>query len=245
MLSRNGRYQAAVLAGGEQSLISYRCGAALIGLRNTPSGPIDVTVPRRGAPKHSGLRVHSSRNLHPDDIDEVDGIPCTSWSRTIVDCASTGTRHEMTRMIEKAQILQIYDHAAMQATLERSNGRAGVRTLRVILAGLADDEPFAASEFHRDLLFLVADGGLPTPIENGWVCGYQVDFHWPHAKLVVEADDRTTHATPIAFERDRERDLTLELAGWHVLRVSARQLWQEPGRVVTAIASKLCVAISR
>jgi predicted transcriptional regulator of viral defense system len=245
MLSRNGRYRAAFLACGSDALVSHRCAAALVGLRNTPNGPVHVTVPRRGSPTHAGLRVHSSRCLHPADREEVDGIPCTSWARTLVDLSATETDRALARMVEKALILQIYDHTAMRAALERSNGRAGPRQLRRILADLIDDQPYITSEFHRDLLFLIAQHNLSTPIENGWVCGYQVDFHWPDAKLIVEADDRTTHATPIAFERDRERDLTLELAGWHVLRISARQLKLQPDRVAAAIAAKLGLVLSR
>jgi Protein of unknown function (DUF559)/Transcriptional regulator, AbiEi antitoxin len=245
LLTRNGRYIAAVRACGEGALVSFRCAAALIGLRNTRAGLIDVTVPRRGSPAHAGLRVHSSRCLDPADRDEVDRIPCTSWARTLVDLSATETEQALMRMVEKAQILQIYDHAAIEAALERSNGRTGPRQLRRILAGLIDDQPYTASEFHRDLLFLIAEHNLPTPIENGWICGYQVDFHWPDAKLVVEADDRDTHATPVAFERDHERDLTLELAGWHVLRISARQLKLQPERIAAAIPTKLGLALSR
>jgi Transcriptional regulator, AbiEi antitoxin/Protein of unknown function (DUF559) len=244
MLTRNARFRAATLAGGEAALVSERCAAALHQLRSTPSGPVHITIPGKGARRIAGVRVHSSRRLHPDDIDEIDGIPCTSWPRTLIDLSVSETGQAITRMVEKALILQIYDHAAMEAALGRSNGRAGPRQLRAILAGLIDEQPYTASEFHRDLLFLIAEYNLSTPIENGWVCGYQVDFHWPDARLIVEADDRATHATPIAFERDRERDLTLELAGWHVLRISARQLRAARERVAAAIAAKLGLVLS-
>jgi predicted transcriptional regulator of viral defense system len=242
MLSRNGRFLAAALAGGEGTLVSYQCAAALHELRSTPSGAVHVTIAGTGTRKIAGARVHCSRCLIPDDLAEIDGIPCTSWARTIVDCAATGTEPEVTRMIEKAQVLQIYDHAVMLAALDRSTGRSGVRMLRAVLADLSDDPAYTRSEFEREFFFLIAEYELPRPVHNAWVRGCQVDFHWPDAKLIVEADDRTTHATPIAFERDRKRDLTLELAGWHVLRISARQLRRERQRVAGAIRAKLARA---
>jgi Transcriptional regulator, AbiEi antitoxin/Protein of unknown function (DUF559) len=243
MLSRNGRYMAAVLAGTDGALVSFRPAAALQGLRNTPAGLIDITIPGPTARKISGVRVHSSRCLDPADRDEIEGIPCTTWARTIVDLAAIEPRTGLVRLIERAQILQLFDGQVLDAAMTRANGKKGVGALRAIFAELHDDPPHTASAFERDFLFFTAEYGLPTPIVNGWVLGYQVDFQWEEQKLIVEADDRTTHSTPIAFERDRERDLVLELAGWHVLRVSARQLRQQPGRVAALIAGKLGLPI--
>jgi Protein of unknown function (DUF559) len=245
MLSRDGRYMAATLAGGEGALASFRAAAALQGLRNTPTGLIDITIPGKGSRHVPGLRVHFSRCLSPPDRDEVEGIPCTSWARTVVDLAATETRSELIRVIERSQILQVFDALVLDAAMNRAQGKKGVGVLRSILAELSDDPPCTSNEFERDLLFLTAKHSLPTPVVNGWVLGYQVDFHWPEAKLIVEADGRETHATPIAFERDRERDLTLELAGWRVLRISARQLRRQPARVAAAIAAKLGLEVAR
>jgi very-short-patch-repair endonuclease len=59
---------------------------------------------------------------------------------------------------------------------------------------------------------------------------------------VVETDGRATHDTGFAFERDRQRDLDLELARWHVIRISYRQLQKEPNRVTAALRSRLQAA---
>jgi hypothetical protein len=161
-----------------------------------------------------------------------------------VDLAAIEPRTTMMKIIERSFVLQVFDAVTLGAQIDRANGKKGIATLRSILASL-NDPPNTSSDFERDFLFLIAEYGLTRPVVNGWVCGYQVDFHWPDAKLIVEADDRATHATPIAFERDRDRDLTLELAGWRVLRISARQLRMEPQRVAAAIAAKLGLALSR
>jgi very-short-patch-repair endonuclease len=43
-------------------------------------------------------------------------------------------------------------------------------------------------------------------------------------RLAVELDSRAFHATPSAFEGDRERDRILQAAGWRSIRVTSRQL---------------------
>jgi very-short-patch-repair endonuclease len=76
-------------------------------------------------------------------------------------------------------------------------------------------------------------------VVNGLVAGHEVDFHWPAQRLVVETDGRATHGHALAFHEDRRRDFDLELAGWHVLRVTWRQVVDEPGRVTRLLRSRL------
>ena len=56
---------------------------------------------------------------------------------------------------------------------------------------------------------------------------------------MVELDSREYHRSRAAFERDRLRDTTLQLAGYRVLRITHRRLLTEPGGVVHAIRSLL------
>lgn len=70
-----------------------------------------------------------------------------------------------------------------------------------------------------------------APIVNGVVEGFEVDFHWPDARLVVETDGHEHHGTRAAFERDRARDQALTAAGWTVLRFTHRQIAEAPERV--------------
>ena len=58
---------------------------------------------------------------------------------------------------------------------------------------------------------------------------------WPHAKLMVELDGRAVHATGRNFESDRARDRRLAVAGWLVIRITWRQLQDEPDAVAADI----------
>jgi very-short-patch-repair endonuclease len=77
---------------------------------------------------------------------------------------------------------------------------------------------------ERDLRRLLRQHGLPQPISNGFVCGYEVDLHWPEHRLVAELDGYTYHHPRRGFETDRERDIVLAAAGGQTVRVTDRQL---------------------
>lgn len=66
-----------------------------------------------------------------------------------------------------------------------------------------------------------------------------MDFLWPQELLVVETDGRQSHLTPRTFESDRERDATLAVAGFTVLRFTDRQMRRNPGRVADQVLSVL------
>jgi very-short-patch-repair endonuclease len=91
---------------------------------------------------------------------------------------------------------------------------------------------------NRFLAFLDAER-LPRPRTNATVEGYEVDFHWARARLVVELDGYATHATRNAFEEDRARDRRLQLAGYRVLRITARQLSANTNEVAGQLRSTL------
>jgi very-short-patch-repair endonuclease len=59
------------------------------------------------------------------------------------------------------------------------------------------------------------------------------------ARLVVELDGYAFHRTRAAFERDRARDAALQLAGYRVLRLTARRLGEEPVAVADAVRTLL------
>ena len=66
---------------------------------------------------------------------------------------------------------------------------------------------------------------VPLLVEGRWI---EVDCVWRRQCLIVELDGRETHGTAHAFENDRARDRALITAGWHVMRITWRQLHDEP-----------------
>jgi very-short-patch-repair endonuclease/predicted transcriptional regulator of viral defense system len=221
-LTPRSRHLAAVLACGQGALLSHRSAAWLWGVLRF-SSKIEVTAVRPKVDR-DGVTVHRSRRIHAADRAVVDAIPVTSVARTLVDLADVLSEARLADAVHEAEVLRLFDLRALEETLARVGGRRGRHRLRRILADWVDDPTFTRSEAERLLLDLIRTYGLPTPQVNVWVAGYEVDFFWPEANLVVELDGAATHHTRRAFHRDRERDRDLASHGIQVVRVTSRDL---------------------
>ena len=124
-LSSGWREQAAVLACGPHALGSHRMGAAVWGFRRTSSATLEVTAPR-GRRGPAGIIVHRSRLIHPEDRAVVSGIPVTSVARTLVDLADVLQLPSLRRAINEAELLRLFDLAALERTLARLPNRRGL-----------------------------------------------------------------------------------------------------------------------
>jgi very-short-patch-repair endonuclease len=69
--------------------------------------------------------------------------------------------------------------------------------------------------------------------------GYEVDFLWRRQRVVVEVDGFVFHSQRDDFERDRARDAHLAARDYVVVRVTWRQLVQQPEAVTARLAATL------
>jgi very-short-patch-repair endonuclease len=227
------REMAALLRYGERSVLSDGSALACWELRERrPRAPVELTV-ASGARGRPGVRVHR-RELAPDDWRVRDGLRLTTPARTIADLSPSMPAVALQRLIEDAQLARLATRAQLEAY-----GR-GRPALRAALA--THDEPrLTRSEAERHLLELVRAAGLPAPRTNVRIQGMEVDMLWPAERLVVEVDGYEHHGPRPAFERDRRRDGRLLAAGYRVLRVTWRQIVEEPERVIAVLAASLAV----
>jgi hypothetical protein len=194
-----------------------------------PSGAIDVFTLGRSCSR-KGIRVHRTTSLEPQDITNIDGLPLTTPTRTLIDLADQLTPHRLERVLHRAEILRILDANAIHARLTALPGRRS-RTLLQALATLQRGPDVTRSELEERFLALVAAHGLPRPLVNHRIEGYEVDFYWPDHHLIVETDGAATHLTLAAFEADRARDAHLTALGYRVIRLTWRQLSERPHEV--------------
>ncbi len=237
-LTPNGRRMAAVLACGPGAVLSHRTAAGIWGLRPDHRTRWDVTVPRGGGRRRRAFDVHQHR-LDPRDITRVAEVPVTTIARTLLDLAEVVPRDHLDRAIERAEQLRRFDARALAELLARSPGRHGCAPLRTALSAFDPRRLRTRSDFERAILPALARAGIPDPLVNEPVAGYDVDLLWPHERVVIELDSRTFHDTAVAFERDRIRDADLQALGYAVLRVTARRFEDEPSWVVARIAALL------
>jgi len=227
------REMAALLRCGERALLSHLTAAVVFALRAArPGAPVDVTLVGAGLRPRPGLRLRRVHSMPPGDVTTYDGLRITTPARTIADLSSTLPAVELGRLIEEARIRNL-------ATLDDLRAREhGHPALRAALA-IHDDPQITRSEAERRLLELIRAAGLPAPHCNARVLGFEVDMVWPDLRMVVEVDGYAFHGTREAFERDRGRDARLIAAGYRVLRVTWRQIVEEPMRVIATIAAVL------
>ena len=245
-LTRKGRWMAAILACGHGAALCGRTAAAAQGLLHH-DGAIEVVAPLRRGKARPGLVVRERSDLVPSDRTVVDGIPCTSVARTLLDLAAVVWPDQLARACERAEELREFDLRALRDLVRRNRGRRGVRRLRLAMDAMRSLEPAARSELERRFLALCERSGIPRPHVNAWIevsgSGLEVDFSWPHARLAVEVDGAAYHSDTAAFERDRERDRRLLLAGWRVMRVTWRQLEAQPAELAASLRALLSPAL--
>lgn len=245
-VSGRGRLRAATLACGPGAVISHRSAAALLGLLNEGPTVIDVIAPPSRGRKIDGIRFHRVRPPRPEEIGSVDGVPCTSPARTLVDLAGTVSEWTLRGCFERAAQRGLLDIPAVETSADA--GRRGAGSLRALIEEWRAAAPVAKkgrlkSPLEAKVLPLLMQRGSPTPLLNTSVeirkGRIEVDFLWPQQRLVVEADSRDFHGTAVAFERDRWRDRELMRAGYAVLRVTHRQAEKEAEAVADVIASRI------
>jgi very-short-patch-repair endonuclease len=232
---------AAVLAGGDEAALSYRAAGAGWGVAAHSAGRIDITVPGRRRPQ-PGITWHCSP-LPLDEVTRLDGIPITTVARTLLDLAAVLDRHRLARAIDEAEVRGLSDRLSLPALLERYARRRGTAKLRAILAGKRIGLDIPRNDLEIEFLSLVDGHRLPRPEVNAWLTvgerSFQIDCLWRAARLIVELDGRAVHGTATAFEADRERDRILIADGWRVIRVTWRQLIDDPGGVARDVWTAL------
>jgi very-short-patch-repair endonuclease len=231
-ISRRGRWMAAVLACGERALLSHRSAARLWGLLSPASDWIDVTRPDRRVNRHG---IVSHRSCVPDDERlVVDGIPVTSPFRTVFDLAAISTLRELERAWHEAEVRGLRDRVSLPMLLERYPGRRGSRNLRSLLE---TPEPvgFTRNDFEEAFVAFVDSYELRRPRMNGTLAirgrFFEIDALWEDERVAVELDSRSVHGTSRNFESDKQRDRILLAEGWRTMRVTWRQLQDEPEEV--------------
>ena len=201
---------------------------------------MDITVGLGGRARRPGIRLHRTRSLPPDEITQLDGLPITTPARTLLDLAAGGLRgRQLEAALDRAELLRLLDFAELQRLLARYPRRPGSPALDAVLSRYVAGTVDTRSVLEELVLELCDAHGLPRPQVNCVIEGKVRDFYWPRARLVVEADSYTWHRSPSALDDDRERDVTLMLAGYRTLRFTWEQVTRRREYVARAILSAL------
>jgi len=241
---------AAVLACGKGTVISHRSAAALLGLIDKGPAVIDVIAPGDRGRHIDGIRSHRVRPPRLEETGTVDGIPCTSPARTLVDLAGTVGDWTLGSAFERAAQRRMLDIAAIEVSIDPR--RRGMKGLLALVkkwrraAPLTKTQGKLKSPLEAKILPLLARRDIPPPLINAPVQiakgRIEVDFLWRERRFALEADSREFHGTAVAFERDRWRDRELMRAGYSVLRVTSKEAENEAEAVADTVAARLAAS---
>lgn len=238
------RLLAAVFAAGVGAAASRRSAAALWQLPGFPAGPIEVTQGRGLSVRAS--RRHESRFLPAHQVRIVNSIPTVAVERTLLDLCGTVQPGRAERALDNALSMGLTTVQRLGLMLAETGrrGRPGTALIRELLAVRSADYVPPASALEALVVAVLEAHGVEQPLRQDRVGGTtapigRVDFVFPAARLVIEADSRRHHSSWLDIEADHRRDLLLAAAGWRVIRVNWHQLMQEPELFVSALRATL------
>lgn len=212
---------------------SHLSAAALADLGESAPIPPHVTVTPDRSSRLPGVVVHRAP-LPASDLTVIQGVPCTTVCRTLVDCAGIVGPRRLQRLVDEAlhrRLVVLDQLPAVWAGVRIAPGRAGEPKLRAAV------EPWVGpitpgSPGEARLRQRLARCRLPEPElqvvvrdAHGAVIA-RIDLGWPSYLLGIEYDSSRWHG-PSKWEADQRRQHVLEELGWVILRADRSDL--EPG----------------
>jgi hypothetical protein len=174
-----------------------------LGLLNEGPVVIDVIAPGDRGRKIDGIRFHRVRPPRREEVGTVDGIPCTSPARTLVDLASGVGDWTLRSCFERAAQRKLLDIAAIETSADpRRRGAGSVRRLRRGMAPRRSrrQKGRLKSPLEAKVLPLLLQRRLPAPLLNAPVKiakgRIEVDFLWPEHRFALDRSDRRDHRFP-------------------------------------------------
>jgi hypothetical protein len=225
---------AAVLACGEKAALSHRSAASLWGFAKHWDEPFEVTAPSMRV--REGINVHRSRVLTGRDITKQLGIRVTSPARTVLDNAPRLAGKRLSRFVNGALRTPYLHPSDLADVLNRNPTHAGAKRLHRFV-----HEP-TNSPLEDDFLEFARRYGLPAPVTNTYLLGYEIDVLYPRERVIVEIDSRGYHSDRDSFERDRKRDVIMLAAGFVTIRITDERMEKEPeeeaGRLLAILEAR-------
>lgn len=193
------------------------------------SAPVEISSLAEKRNVDLPFRVHRVGKALANEIETVKKLPVTSVRRTILDL--TGVRHPRAeRVLDQALARELTTLGQLWLLYEEewTRGRRGIAILRSRLTERTPGRGPDDSELEFILDSIIRDFDLPDPTRQHVIAlsggEIRVDYCYPHARLIIEADSYAFHGDRSTFDSDRARDAELQGLGWRVIRFTWAQL---------------------
>jgi hypothetical protein len=220
---------AACLASPPGTAAAFPTAAALHDVWEPPLLP-QVMAPPSTSARSTIAKVRRGK-LDRRDVMTVDGIPCMTPARTLVDAAELLAREPLATLVDEVLCRRLASAKFTVMVAERAQrapGRRGVPLLREVLdAWSSTITPGSPAEVRA--LRLLEQWGFGRAVKqyevrrpDGTVIG-KLDLAFPEFRDGAEYDSVRWH-NPRRWERDEARYAELRTAGWHVAAIDKHDL---------------------
>ena len=224
---------AALLACGDEAVLSHDSAAALWGVRAWPSRP-EVTAPRDR--RRPGIHTHRTETLTRRDIRRHRNIRVTSPSRTILDIHTRLADPQLVRAINELRVEQHLRATELQRLLTHSTR---IRNL------VDPTQNPTRSEAEDRFVTFCKTHGLPIPRTNVMLFGHERDAVFEAEKVIVEVDSWQHHKDHESFESDRKRDAVAAEHGYLTIRLTWDRLTTDAANEAESLRRTLIQAPER
>jgi very-short-patch-repair endonuclease len=222
-----------LLALDGRAWVSHEAAARLHGLDRARPDVVEFTVPRSSRKLRCSATVHTTSHVGPLDVVTVDGMRCSSATRTIIDLARGRLpTARLEAAIDSAVRLGLSAPMVLERRLGelRGPGRWGARALDRLLVDTGGH-----TVLERRFLALMREAGLPRPKtqavqrrDSRHVA--RVDFLFEAFRIVVEVTGRLGHSTSSERNKDAQRrneliDLGFRVYEYTWTHVTERRTW--------------------
>jgi putative AbiEi antitoxin of type IV toxin-antitoxin system len=227
------RYLAAVLACGDDAVLSGEAAGYLWGLIKGTAPPPEVTAPKRR--KVRGVRTRHARR---GEIEATTwrGIPITTVPRTLVDLSSLLQLEDLARACHEAGVLHRTTPRQVEQVLTKRPNTAGAKQLRRVMRG---DVHVTLSRLERKFVQRLKENALDLPITNKSADGRRVDCRWREHNLTVELDSYRYHSSRHAWEQDRRREREAHARGDDFRRYTPYDVFDAPEQMLAELRGLL------
>jgi very-short-patch-repair endonuclease len=226
------RAMALVLWCGDDAVLSHISAASLLRIPVPNHDLFHVSASRRVQRSSTELVVH--RVARVDRI-QVDGLPCTSGTRTIIDLAAMLNDEQLEHAFDTARRFGLTTRTALeQRASELTRTPKGVQHLLRVARARPTESRLEIKAAH-----LLRKNGLTPPATQFPVDCYRIDFAWPELPVGLEPEGFEWHGNRLAWKRDRRRIAYLEHAGWRLVHWTWEDVTARPGQAIARLQRAL------
>lgn len=207
------------------SVVSHRSAARFQAMRG--SHLLELSVEQGRRVRLDDVRVHQSNALHEQGtVVHPSGLVLTSPAATILGLSAVLGFESLHRVFEEAvrSGLLTADELGDCVARVRARGRRRTTALDELLERWLPELGAVESALEARVGRWLVAAGL-APVTQFWVVAqghrYCLDYAWPEARVHLDVDGFSAHDGRRSFDRDRERDDNLRLAGWFGLHATS------------------------